>query len=187
MIQSYTCYITHLLLVKESFSSILYNSLQDQSTTAHYKCSRIFSNNCEEMTHKSPKSKLPNSKNGCHVIPEEEVHKVVMLHLAWSAVKAFVNVIMRNKLQHGFANHIQMVLATLCVSYLVHNRSVISVGGYVVWQNKKKNKFATNFQIHCCIFCTTSWPWCWFVASSSVGLPLPTYRYTHSLWRCIVR
>jgi len=82
MIQSYTCYITHLLLVKESFSSILYNSLQDQSTRAHYKCSRIFSNNCEEMTHKSPKSKLPNSKNGCHVIPEEEVHKVVMLHLA---------------------------------------------------------------------------------------------------------
>jgi len=31
MLQSYTCYVTYLLLVKEPFSSILYNSLQDQS------------------------------------------------------------------------------------------------------------------------------------------------------------
>jgi hypothetical protein len=82
-----------------------------ESTVSHYKCTRIFSNNCEELTHKSSTPNLPNSKNECQVIPEEEVHKMVMLHLAWSAVKFFVNVIMTNKWQHGIANYMQMVLA----------------------------------------------------------------------------
>jgi hypothetical protein len=51
-------------------------------TVAHYECTRIFSNICEELTHKSSTPNLPNSKNECQVILEVEVHKVVMLHLA---------------------------------------------------------------------------------------------------------
>jgi len=65
---------------------IFFNFVQFSSgpepTEARYKCTRTFSKNREELTHKSSTSNLPKSKNGCQVIPEEEVHKVVMLHLA---------------------------------------------------------------------------------------------------------